>query len=187
MRIIRAAAVWVVALQLNAVLNAIFSFAEENRFRPSSSSMSGDLGLGLMLGQPNGITLKYWTSSTHALNFGLTYAFGNSLGFIGDYLWHFPHAFSSATHGQVSNEFVPYLGVGGVVSVSTVANPSNRSSIFGNTAGSGFSLGVRVPLGIEFLPKSLPLGVFLELDPGLGLIPGAFGFLQADVGIRFYF
>lgn len=124
-----------------------------------------------MLGEPTGINLKYWTSYSNALNFGLTYSSGNSLAFLGDWLWHFPGAFTSIKHSRFLNELVPYVGLGGLISEVT---------------NSSAALGIRIPVGVEFLPKHPPLGVFLEIAPGMTLLPGIGGFLQADIGIRYY-
>ena len=147
------------------------------------------LGLGVMLGEPSGLSLKYWSSSVNAVQFGLAYSFGDYVAVLGDYLWHFPRALSSATHGSISQEFVPYIGIGGVVFIDNSGSLRSGSRHFfqDSSRSNSVAAGVRIPLGIEFLPHALPLGIALELVPGLGVIPGIFGFIQGDIAFRFYF
>jgi hypothetical protein len=133
-------------------------------------------GLGVMFGEPTGITAKYWHRSTQALDFGVTYSFGNYVILLADYLWHFPNAFSSITHGKAASEFAPYIGVGGTLSLENNRRNSNHAQ-----------LGVRIPLGIEFRPSYPSLGIFLELVPAVAIAPSVFGFLQGGIGIRYYF
>ena len=156
--------------------------------RPSASGSSGNLGLGIMLGEPTGLTLKNWLSSTRAFDLGVTYSFGNYFAVLGDYLFHFPGAFSSSARSDVANDFVPYLGIGAIAFFDTGSNGIERNGFFRrNDLGSSVGLGVRIPLGLEFLPRSAPIGIFAEIVPGLGVIPSTFGFIEGVVGGRFYF
>jgi hypothetical protein len=149
------------------------------------SSQPNSFGLGIMIGEPSGISGKYWLSSKAAIDFGVTYAFGNYFGLLADYLWEFPRGLSSVTDRRVGSQLIPYVGVGAmlVITSGTVGRGVFGSTFTANSVG----LAARVPLGIEFLPDSVSLGVFAELVPGLGLIPGMFGLIQGDIGVRFYF
>lgn len=149
--------------------------------RPSGSATSGDIGLGAMFGEPTGLTLKSWTSRRTAFDVGVAYSFSGFFEILGDYLWHFPGAFANASRGRVSSEFVPYVGIGVEAFFDTEdANAGGRR----DSSNAGF--GLRLPLGLEFLPTGAPLGVFAEIVPGLGLAPATFGFLEGVVGARFY-
>ncbi len=60
----------------------------------ASSAMAQDrgFGLGVILGEPTGLSGKYWTSSTNAIDGGLAWSFRHA-GFFhvhADYLWHYP-------------------------------------------------------------------------------------------------
>jgi hypothetical protein len=147
--------------------------------RPSSTSASGNFGLGVMLGDPSGITAKNWLSSARAFDIGLSYSFNDYFAILGDYLWHFPGTFT----GRVGNQFLPYVGLGALVFFDTGNGYFDRKHDRNEEA----ALGARIPLGVEFLPKSLPLGVFAEVVPGVGLIPSVFGFVQGELGGRYYF
>ncbi len=69
-------------------------------------------GLGLILGQPTGVSAKYWMSSTTAFDFALgSGIFGDDDGFHFhvDYLWHSFDVIKS------TERFPIYYGVGGSV------------------------------------------------------------------------
>lgn len=151
--------------------------------RPSSSASSGNFGLGLMLGEPTGLSAKYWLSRNNALQFGLTYSFDHYVALLTDFLWHFPGLFGSSS---AASQFVPYVGIGGELLFDTGYYEPYDGRYYRGHWHDGFNLGMRVPLGIEFLPHKAPIGIFAELVPGIGLIPGVFGFFQGDIGIRFY-
>ncbi|MBI3557310.1 MAG: DUF3996 domain-containing protein [Deltaproteobacteria bacterium] len=146
--------------------------------RPEGTASSRGLGLGLMFGEPTGLTLKDWLGRTNALQFGLTYSLNNYLALLGDYLWHFPNAFKAR-----SVAIVPYVGIGAVLAFSS---DGQQHDFFGGSEQSSIGFGARIPLGVEVLPAHAPLGIFVEIVPGVGLLPVVNGFLQGDIGIRFY-
>lgn len=136
----------------------------------------GPLGLGIMFGEPTGINLKYWTGKTTALNFGITYSFGNYLVLLGDCLWHFKSLLSLKKNYKESAALTPYLG-GGVL----LAFQNSTQNY------TGLSTGLRIPAGIEYLPRNPSIGIFAEIAPGITLAPSITAFLQGDIGIRYYF
>ncbi len=125
------------------------------------------LGLGIILGEPTGLSGKAWTSSTNAIDAGLAWSFRGK-GFFhvhADYLWHFPDAIRS------SERFVPYAGVGGR---------------FGAAKSDGI-FGIRIVGGLAFWPRGVPLDVFVEFAPILDLIPATEMRANGGIGARFYF
>ncbi len=160
----------------------------ETTDRPSLSPF----GLGIVLGSPSGISGKYWLSEKHAVDAAIAFSWDNFFILYSDYLFHFPNAFlhhattsRSATESEFLTHLTPYVGVGGVLFFS-----SNQTSTHSGTLGNpnaNFGLGVRVPLGLEWTASSIPLGVYFELAPGLGLAPRTFAFLQGGLGARWYF
>lgn len=129
-------------------------------------------GIGLMFGEPSGITAKYWLDRRMALDFGLAYSWNNHYVAMVDLLFHFP----------VKNERIlhPYIGIGieGLLYHCAYGFHHWRDDEYHG------AFGARLPIGIEIKPSFY--GVFLELAPGLILIPGVEAFLQGDVGLRFY-
>ncbi len=149
-----------------------------------SAAQESGVGVGIIVGEPTGISTKIWTSHTNAVDIGLGWSNGDwywmrmgngywqyvndtYVHFHADYLWH---SFD-AIHSQ--ERFPLYYGVGMTIH-SGQASPYNW-------------LGVRGTFGIEWLPRRVPIDVFLEIVPTLQLAPFSdFGF-NAGLGTRFYF
>jgi hypothetical protein len=147
-----------------------------------SNLKSNSFGAGIILGDPSGLSGKLWLDRKHAVDFGLAFSFNSYFLIFSDYLIHFPGAFGKS--GAFLAQLNPYIGVGGSLAVST---DSNRSKGPFSDRKDFTALGVRVPLGIEWLPGNPPIGVFVEFVPGLYIIPGTEGFLNAGIGARYYF
>ena len=147
----------------------------------SAQDSSRPFGLGIILGEPTGLSAKYYLSSRNAIDGGLAYSFNNFIYIFADYLFHFPGAFGGST--RFSSELSPYLGIGAIFLGSTNSGSRNRA-YFSDSSG---ALGMRLPLGIEWSPSEHPIGIFIEVVPGLGIIPGTFGFIEGGIGGRYYF
>lgn len=145
-----------------------------------SAAQNHGFGLGIIIGEPTGISAKAWTSSVNALDFGLGFSVGGDrigtykgqynggsrLHVHMDYLWH---SFD-AIH---SSERLPlYYGVGGRINTG---------------AGYDASVAVRGVFGIAWLPHHTPIDVFLELVPSLQMTPSTGFGLDAGIGARYYF
>lgn len=134
----------------------------------SSSAQDRGFGLGVIFGQPTGLSGKLWLSpADNAVDFAAAWSFGEGGYFSAHatYLWHFPHAINA------SERFVPYVG------------PGVRFGAKKNDA----SLGVRIAGGIAWWPRGAPVDVFLELAPVLNLIPATTFDMAGGVGARYYF
>lgn len=141
----------------------------------------GDFGLGLIIGEPTGLSGKLWLDNAHAVDFLLAFSFDDDhddnlrrLVFGADYLFHFD------VFKPRSVELPLYAGIGG------------KFVFFDNDRGrfdndDDFGLAVRIPLGISLLLKSAPLEFFLEIVPGLFIIPSTNADLDGGIGARFYF
>ena len=137
-------------------------------------------GLGVIIGEPTGISAKLWTSSVNAFDFGLGwsiggdrigkyrgyYAGGSRVHFHMDYLWHAFNAIHS------SERFPLYYGIGGRIN---------------SGAGYDASAAVRGVFGIAWLPHTTPVDVFLELVPSLQLTPSTGFGMDAGLGARYFF
>lgn len=140
-------------------------------------------GLGLVLGEPSALTIKAWQDNRQAIQGGLSFSFDDYILIYGDYLYHYPGAFG--TRDKFAASLAPYIGVGGLFAVSTKDRRDDHR-YFGKSSGS-IGLGIRVPLGIEWKPGHPPLGIFLELAPGLSVVPATKAYIQGGIGIRYYF
>ena len=122
-------------------------------------------GLGVILGEPTGVSGKSWVSQRNAVDGGLAWSFGDngSIHIHADYLWHFGGTIES------SERITPYVGVGARVA-----------------AGNGGVFGIRVPVGLVWWPRNAPIDVFVELVPIVDLAPATELRANGGVGVRFY-
>ena len=136
-------------------------------------------GIGLILGEPTGVSAKLWTSKINAFDFGLGVGLGGDrikykgnydnsgrIHFHMDYLWHSFNAISS------TERFPLYYGIGGR---------------FNTGGGYDGSFGVRGVFGIAWFPHQTPIDVFLELVPVLQITPATGFGIDAGLGIRYFF
>jgi len=133
-------------------------------------------GMGIILGEPTGLSAKAWTSNDNAFDFAIAWSFNKyhhdndyyndgSVLLQADYVWHFFNAIS------VSSGKLPiYVGVGARVVLAD--DPS---------------FGVRIPVGIDYLFANAPIDIFLELVPILDLSPSTDFGIGAGIGIRYWF
>ncbi len=151
----------------------------------NTTSTGHSLGLGIILGEPSGFTGKVLIQNNHAIDFGVAYSFGDYVLIYADYLFQWPGAFRLKTGEKFFEQLVPYVGVG-VEALIATSGPGVSRTYWGSRSAS-VGAGVRIPLGIEWLPGDPPLGIFLEIAPGIGFIPLTYVFFQGGIGARYYF
>ncbi len=133
-----------------------------------SSTGPGSFELGLILGEPTGISAKLWFDRDTALDGAISWSLRDNddkLHIHADYLWH--------DYGLIdgSNGLIPvYYGIGGRVILADNAH-----------------LGARVPVGISWLPGGAPLDLFVEIAGILDIVPDVDFDLNGGIGIRFIF
>ncbi len=136
-------------------------------------------GLGIILGEPTGLSAKLWMSKDNAFDFGLGVSLGGDrikykgnydnsgrVHFHMDYLWHAFNAIRS------TERFPLYYGFGGR---------------FNTGGGYDGSFGVRGVFGIAWFPHSAPIDVFLELVPVFQVTPLTGLGIDAGLGVRYFF
>lgn len=138
----------------------------------ASVSKPGDLALGLILGSPTGVSLKYWTSRRGAVDAALGFPFDSDIRFNvhSDYLWQFP------INANVPGELPFYVGVGGRLRAIDRRKHSQK-----------IDFGIRIPVGLEFSPRNVPLNFFAELAPVIVFTPSGELNLDGGIGIRYRF
>lgn len=138
----------------------------------------GPFGLGIILGEPSGLSLKLFIDRRHAFDAAIDYSLVDDVLYLhADYLLHFS---GWAVRGGTPHQFVPYVGIGGKIAV----RDRDRHGHDDDRSG---ALGVRVPLGIAWLPGRLPIDIFLEIVPGLFILPETDPDLDAGLGLRYFF
>ena len=136
-----------------------------------------DIGLGIMVGEPTGISFKAWTSENTAIDAGMAWSIGryDAVNLHADYLWHH---FDLLGDNIDEGELPVYYGVGGrIVFADDYPDPGDNNAV----------LGVRVPVGINYLMEDSPIGFFLEVAPVVNIIPETDFDLDSALGVRFYF
>ena len=132
-------------------------------------SQDRGFGLGVILGEPTGLSGKYWVDEDHAFDFGLAYSFAHpdqTFSLHADYLFH---RFDLI---KTDVEFPVYYGFGGRIHL-------------GNKDGN--TLGARGVVGILWMHHSLPIDAFIELAPVFNLFPETSLHLDFAIGGRYYF
>ena len=124
-------------------------------------------GLGIIVDDPTGISTKLWIGKSTAIDAEIAWSHdGDDFFYLhGDFLFHDQH-FSQ----DVKGKFLTYYGIGAKVEFAD----SNK-------------VGLRIPLGINYIFPKAPLDVFFEIVPLLDLVPATEGDLKAAIGIRFVF
>lgn len=162
----------------------LFSFFFLNHFQALATIVPAQkTGVGLILGEPTGATLKYWKNKDRAIDAGLAFSFDDYMIFYSNYLIQFAPI----------KDFLPYAGIGGEILFSTYSRRDgpdydHRNNHHFNRNERGRSaLGIRIPIGVEWMIPNYPIGLFGEIAPGMAIIPDIFGYLQGGIGGRYYF
>lgn len=135
----------------------------------ATGAVAGDVGLGIMVGEPTGVSLKIWSGSRTAVDVGAGWSLDESewIYMHVDYLWHrydieldFPGALPF------------YFGVGARALMHE---------------GDDSRLGVRVPLGLDYLTRDRRFDVYLEVAPIVDVVPDTELGVSGGMGARYYF
>jgi hypothetical protein len=140
-------------------------------------------GLGLELGEPTGLTGKYYLSPDRAIDFGV----GEIYGYFDRYGLHVyvDYLFHPATLGRGPSVTIPfYIGLGARVWAfeDRGRQPIDHADAFG----------LRVPIGIAFELASTPLDFFIQFVPTLDVYSGyavhnVYIDVDASAGFRVWF
>lgn len=126
-------------------------------------------GVGVIAGEPTGLSVKKWLSEDRALDAAVAWSFeGNSSLHL-----HATYLFHDFELIQVERGAMPlYIGVG-----MRYKERSGRSD----------RLGVRTPVGVAYHFADNPIEVFAEVAPIFDFISGSRVVISGSIGFRFYF
>jgi hypothetical protein len=148
------------------------------------------VGLGLQVGSPTAVTIKFGGVQETGFVLGIGAGFG---------------------YGRFAGDFVPSLSihVDYLIHVATLVRqdqlaltayigPGLWLSMFGRGYGFGYGyyyannfsflgVGVRLPIGLSLGFSSAPIEIYLELDPALFVFPGIDFGVGASLGFRWHF
>ena len=137
-------------------------------------------GLGIMVGEPTGLSAKYYLSADRAIDGGIGGVgyYRNRSGFQAHvyYLWHPASLASTADF-----ELPLYFGIGARVFDFDFNAANDRA----------FAIGARVPVGVALDFNNIPLDVFFEVAVVVDFLFDYSDNLDADfnaaIGVRYYF
>lgn len=120
--------------------------------------------LGVILGEPTGLSLKAWQSYSTAFDVALAWSFSgqDQIHLHADYLWH---SWLDVQNGSMAL----YYGLGARALLSDDSQ-----------------IGARIPIGLQFIIPNSRLGLFFEVAPTLNLIPDTDMDVSGGLGLRFF-
>jgi len=130
-------------------------------------------GLGIIVGDPSGLSAKSWLSDNTAVDAAAAWSvWGNyqAIYVHADFLLHNFGLF------KVSSAGLPlYYGVGGRIKLAGDENHQHER------------IGVRVPVGTSYLFGEYPINLLLEVAPLLELVPSTTFGWNSGIGAECYF
>jgi hypothetical protein len=135
----------------------------------AAAAETSTFGAGIIIGEPTGIGIKLHLTSGNALAFGVAWSLDeeNELHVQGDYLYH-NYDLITVEEGEMPL----YFGIGGRIKINEHKDDN---------------VGIRFPVGLDYIFANYPFDIFLELVPILDLAPDTDFDLNGALGGRFWF
>jgi hypothetical protein len=139
------------------------------------------LGVGIIVGEPTGLSAKKWISDTTAIDAAAAWSFADFTSFQihADYLWH---NYDLIKTKKLPGNLAVYYGIGGRLKFK-----GNNGNGYGNKDEEDARLGVRIPLGISYVFQENSVELFAEVVPILDVVPETELGMSLGVGARYYF
>lgn len=150
---------FVVTFLLSSILLA-FSFAPDAAGQDRYSNTE----LGIILGEPTGISLKMWQSDNTAYDAGFAWSFGGS-GSVHIHADYLRHNWLDVETGSLAL----YYGLGA------------RARLADNSR-----FGARIPIGLQYNIPDTRLSTFFEVAPLLDLVPETTFNVNGGLGLRIF-
>lgn len=141
-------------------------------FVPSLALAREGTGVGVILGSPNGLSVRQWLAPERSIDGAAGWALGKDSRFQvhASYLWSRNDAIRIGDY-----DFDAFFGAGAVV--RTKSGKNENEVVFGP----------RIPGGVSFYFENPVIEVFAQLALNVGLIPNSDVFLDGGIGARLYF
>lgn len=122
----------------------------------------GNTEVGIIVGEPTGLSAKFWVTQNSAFDLGLAWSFSGqgSMHIHSNYLIHNP---------LDNPDLSLYYGFGGRLLLQN--DPA---------------IGARIPLGLQYNIPESRLSVFFELSPMLDLVPSTQFDVNGGLGLRYF-
>ena len=144
----------------------------------ASFAQSRDLGVGIIIGEPTGISLKHWVDNEVAIDGALAWSLDEDDTFHihADYLLHRYDFFNQR---GIDGKVPVYYGAGGRLKLrDDDKRGDDDDDVF---------IGIRFPLGVSYMIPDTYFDVFLEIVPVFDIYPDTDIDLEAAFGGRYYF
>ena len=139
---------------------------------------AGDAEIGILLGEPTGISAKYWTTGNTAVDVGIAWSFGDG----GNFHLHADYLFHNFDFFDVDKGALPiYFGIGGRLRFE-----DDDNALVGED-DDDYRVGLRVAIGIEYILESNPFGFFFEIAPIVDFLPDTEADVNGGIGVRYIF
>jgi len=150
---------------------------------PSGANAEDGFGIGVILGEPTGISVKKWISGDRAIDAAAAWSFSDneSFQFHADYLIH---KFGILKTNAAMGRLPIYFGVGARVKMEEDDDDHWKGH---DNNDEDLLIGVRIPFGISYILLKEPVDFFAEIVPILDVAPDTDFDLNAAIGARFYF
>lgn len=149
---------------------ALFTFMMILLFSGSTvMAQPSGFGIGAQVGEPTGLSLKFWNNPQRSLNITAAWSMGRAgrLVLQTDYVFYNYNILDT----EIDNVETPlYYGLGAQIRFEEESR-----------------IGIRVPIGIDFAFQRDPLDIFLEIGPTLNLVPATEFEMTGGLGIHYYF
>jgi hypothetical protein len=131
----------------------------------------GDAGLGIILGEPTGLTGKLWLGTDSAVSGAVAWSFADNtrLHVHADWLRHNWDVLKRAFDVQ-QGELPLYYGIGGRLRFDDDAR-----------------VGVRFVIGVDYIFEQAPFDIFFEIAPVMDVVPQTSLNGNAALGARIWF
>ncbi|MEX0686844.1 MAG: hypothetical protein WD267_10495 [Balneolales bacterium] len=149
------------------VIFAMHCIYSDTVIAQANSENGGNFGIGVMFGEPAGISIKSWNGARSAFDVGAAWSLtgrNEAVHLHADVLLH--SWFSDIDVGRLAF----YYGLGGRI-------------IFAGDA----TAGVRFPLGLNYVFQTIPFDIFVEAVPIFDVTPDTKFAGNGAIGIRYYF
>ncbi len=126
-------------------------------------------GLGVIVGEPTGISGELWLTQSTAVDAAAAWSFSgpdDSFLIQSDYLFYNMGLFDGIKTGTLAL----YFGMGGRIRFASETQ-----------------VGIRVPIGLDYLFESAPVDIFFEVVPILDLVKETEFDFNAAIGARYFF
>jgi|SRR6056297_558020 len=129
-----------------------------------AQSRPGSTELGVILGEPTGISAKFWQSGSSAIDAAAAWSFGKeeSLHLHASYLKHKP------LEAEAGSLYL-YYGIG-------------ARALFADDP----RFGARIPVGLQYNIEDTRLSLFFEVAPTFDLVPATDFGVNGGIGVRYF-